>query len=279
MPKKIIFNADDFGISQGVNQAIEQAHKEGVLNSTSIMITLKWAEQAVAMAKNMPELNIGLHGNLTNQRAVLSHREIPLLTDEQGNFKNGFVSLALLNLLHPKELKRQAKAEIEAQIKLALNSGIKLTHIDSHRHIHMIPAIFQAFLELKQQYNIPRMRFINENPLRTIAQTSSKQWFQDGAWLKSIILSACAIIDKLFFGYKSDTYFYSIINTCKISRDKLHKIKVPAKYSFVEVMLHPGIPEIDKQYMADVFDDNILKDWRAKELATLLDKSIKDEFI
>lgn len=278
MVNKVIFNADDFGISAGVNQAIEKAHKEGALNSTSIMITLKWAGQAVEMAKSMPELNIGLHGNLTNQKAALSVKEIPLLVDEQSNFKNGFVSLAILNLLHPKELKRQAKAEIEAQIKMAIAQGLKLSHLDSHRHIHMIPAIFKACLELKQEYTIPRLRFINENPLRTIAQTQSKEWIKDGAWLKSLILSGCAIVDKLLYGYKSDTYFYSIINTCKISRDKLHKIKVPTKYNAVEVMLHPGTPEVDKQTPQDVFDDNILKDWRTKEFATLMDKSIKEEF-
>lgn len=279
MVNKVIFNADDFGISPGVNQAIEKAHKEGALNSTSIMITLKYAPQAIEMAKSMPNLNIGLHGNLTNQKSALSHKEIPLLVDGQGNFKNGFVNLAILNLLHPNELKRQAKLEIEAQIEQAKAAGINLTHLDSHRHIHMIPAIFKAFIELQKQYAIPRLRFINENPLRTIFQTQSKEWIKDGAWLKSLILSGCAIVDKLLYGYKSDTYFYSIINTCKISRDKLHKIKVPHKYQTVEVMLHPGIPEVDKQFMDDVFDDNILKPWREKELATLLDKTIEKEFI
>lgn len=279
MVNKVIFNADDFGISPGVNQAIEKAHKQGVLNTTSIMINLKWAGQAVEMAKSMPKLDIGLHGNLTNQQAILSHQEIPLLTDNFGRFKNGFVNLAILNILHPKELKRQAKAEIEAQIKRLLACGIKINHIDSHRHIHMIPAIFKAFFELKTQYSIPRMRFINENPLRTVYQTKSKEWIKDGAWLKSIILSCCAVIDKLLYRYKTDTYFYSIINTCKISREKLHKIKIPAKYTNVEVMLHPGTPETDKQFMDDVFDDNVLNSWRAKELATLLDKDVEKEFV
>ena len=279
MVSKVIFNADDFGISPGVNQAIEKAHKQGVLNSTSIMINLKWAGQAVDLAKSMPKLNIGLHGNLTNQQAVLTHQEIPLLTDEHGRFKNGFVNLAILNLLHPKELKRQAKAEINAQIKRALACNIKLSHLDSHRHIHMIPAIFGAFYELQKIYNIPRIRFINENPLRSISQTKSKEWIKDGAWIKSLILSACAILDKLIYRYQADTYFYSIINTCKISRDKLHKIKVPKSYEQVEVMLHPGTPEVDKQFIDDVFDDNILQDWRAKELATLIDKAVENEFI
>ena len=204
MVNKVIFNADDFGISPGVNQAIEKAHKQGVLNSTSIMITLKWAGQAVEMSKSMPKLDIGLHGNLTNQKAVLEHQEIPLLTDSFGRFKNGFVNLAVLNLLHPKELKRQAKAEIEAQIKRMIACGIRPSHLDSHRHIHMIPAVFKAFLELKTQYSIPRMRFINENPLRTIMQTQSKDWIKDGALIKSLILSCCAIVDKLLWGYKSD---------------------------------------------------------------------------
>ena len=63
----LIFNADDFGISQGVNQAIYKAHTEGVLNSTSIMITLKFVPEAIELAKKMPDLNIGLHGNLTNE--------------------------------------------------------------------------------------------------------------------------------------------------------------------------------------------------------------------
>ena len=69
--KKLIFNADDFGISQGVNEAIFRAHTEGVLNSTSIMITLKHVPQALDLAKQMPNLNIGLHANLTNENIIM----------------------------------------------------------------------------------------------------------------------------------------------------------------------------------------------------------------
>ena len=117
----IIFNADDFGISAGVNQAIYKAHTEGVLNSTSIMITLKYVSDALNLAKKMPNLNIGLHANLTNESSILSSAEIPLLVDENGKFKHGFVNLAILSVLHPRELKRQAKAEIKAQIDKALS--------------------------------------------------------------------------------------------------------------------------------------------------------------
>ena len=275
----LIFNADDFGISQGVNEAIFKAHTQGVLNSTSIMITLKYVSQALEMTKQMPNLNIGLHANLTNENSVLSKDEIPLLVDENGKFKHGFVNLAVLSLLHPKELKSQAKKEIKAQIEKALACGIKLTHLDSHRHIHMIPAIFKGCMELVEEYNIPSLRFVNENPLTTIKQTKTKEWLTDGGLIKNLVLISCAVINRILFGFKSDTYFYSIVNTCKISRDKLNSYKVPSSYKAVEVGIHPGLPEIDKQNMSDVFDDNILKDYRQKELETLLDKTVIKEFI
>lgn len=277
--KKLIFNADDFGISQGVNEAIFRAHTQGVLNSTSIMITLKYVPQALDLAKQMPNLNIGLHANLTNENSVLNKEEIPLLVNENGKFKHGFVNLAVLSVLHPKELKNQAKKEIKAQIEKACSCGIKLTHLDSHRHIHMIPAIFKACMELCEEYNIPRLRFVNENPFTTIKQTKSKDWITDGGLIKNLVLISCAVVNKILFGFKSDTYFYSIINTCKITRDKLKSYKVPNAYNVVEIGIHPGLPEIDKQNMADVFDDNILKDYRQKELETLLDKSVAQEFV
>ncbi|MCQ2741516.1 MAG: ChbG/HpnK family deacetylase, partial [Alphaproteobacteria bacterium] len=253
MPK-IIFNADDFGISHGVNKAIEKAHKEGVLNSTSIMITLKFVDEALEMLKSMPNLNVGLHANLTNEYAVLPFDEIPLLVDESGKFKHGFVDLAVLSLLHPQELKRQVKSEIRAQIDKALASGIQLSHLDSHRHVHMIPVIFKAFTELCEEYKIPRLRFINENPFRTIMSTKSYEWVCDGGLIKNLVLVSCALADKLVFGYKSDVYFYSIVNTCKISRDKVHNIKIPAKYKAVEIGIHPGLPDIDKAYLIHSVD-------------------------
>ena len=240
---KKIFNADDFGISPGVNQAIFKAHTEGVLNSTSIMINLKYAPQAIELSQQMPNLQIGLHANLTNEYSVLPSPQIPLLVDDKGKFRHGFVNLALLSVLHPKELKRQVKIEVRAQIEKALASGLKLTHLDSHRHVHMIPMIFKAFLELKEEYKIPRLRFVNENPVLTIRSTQGIEWLKDGGLIKNLVLVSCAIA-----------------------------------YEAVEVGIHPGLPEIDKEYLADVFDDNILKAWRQKEFETLLDKTVEQEF-
>ena len=272
MIKKII-NADDFGISPGVNQAISEAHRDGILNSTSIMINLKYVDNALKLAQSMPNLNIGLHINLTNEYALSPREDIYLLVDEKGKFKNGFVNLLFLSLQHPKELKKQVETEIRAQIQKATTLGIKLSHIDSHRHIHMIPAIFDVVKKLADEYKIPRIRVVNENIFNTLKHNKDTSYLFDGGLIKYAILRTLAFYNN----YKTDTYFYSILYTCKLGRERFRKLKIPAKYKAIEIGIHPGHPTVDKNYIKDVFDDNILNQYRETEYQTLIDKSVLEE--
>lgn len=274
----VIFNADDFGMSKGVNAAIYKAHTEGVLNSTSIMINLKHVPEALELAKEMPSLNIGLHGNLTVGKSLLNPARVSLLVDEKGNFNNSFIKLLWLSIIKPNMFKYQVRAEIKAQIDRARELGINLSHIDSHHHVHMIPAIFKIFRSLQKEYGISRIRFVNENPLRTIKTAESYEWVSDGGLLKSLVLSTCAIINHFLWGFETNTYFYSIIHTCKLSRDKFKDISIPGGYDSIEIGIHPGIPEIDKQFAGDLYDDNVLNEYREKELEALMDPSIIEEF-
>ena len=84
----------------------------------------------------MKNLDLGLHLNLTNGVSLSGHEKLPLLTDEEGKFKNGFLRLCLLALFKPKALRQEVKTEAEAQILKAREAGVDLKHIDSHRHIH-----------------------------------------------------------------------------------------------------------------------------------------------
>ena len=156
-----IFNADDFGISKGVNAAIVKAHREGILNSASLMINQKYAAEAVKLAKEMPELEMGLHVNLTNEYPAASAQEIPLLVDGQGKLKNGFVNLLLISFFKPRQLRLQVEIEMRAQIAKYLTTGLPLQHLDSHRHVHMIPQIFKAMRKLQKEFEVPRIRVIN----------------------------------------------------------------------------------------------------------------------
>jgi len=275
---KKIFNADDFGISKGVNAAIIKAHKEGILNSASLMINQKYAKEAVAEAKEMPALEIGLHLNLTNETPAAEPTQIPLLVNAEGKLKNGFVNLLVLSLLKPKELKQQIEIEIRAQIEKYKATGLPLKHIDGHRHVHLIPVIFKVVRRLAGEYNIPRIRTMNENIFYTIKYNKKnlrKDWFShllDGSVIKYMLLRVLTWWNR----YPSDTYFYTMLWTCKISKDLFQNVRIPAKYKAVEVMIHPGMPEIDKQNLDDVWDNNILSSYRTVELETLLDKNVPD---
>ena len=270
MELKKIFNADDFGISKGVNSAIIQAHKEGILNSASLMINQKYAKEAVEAAKQMPDLEIGLHINLTNEESAANPKDIPLLVDEKGKLKNGFVNLLLLSFIHPKKLSAQVEIEIRAQIAKYMQSGLNLEHLDSHRHVHLIPVIFKVVQKLAKEHRVERIRVMNENAFNTAKQNKSKRFLFDGGIIKYMLLRFLCLVN----GYKSDVYFYTILYTCKISGEQFENVKIPHGYKAVEIMIHPGRPDIDKQYPEDVWDNNILSDWRRVELQTLLNKDI-----
>lgn len=272
MELKKIFNADDFGISRGVNAAIIQAHREGILNSTSLMVNQKYAKEAIEAAKQMPDLEVGLHINLTNEKSAANPEALSLLVDDSGKLKNGFVNLLLLSLLHPKKLAEQVEIEVRAQIEKYLQSGLKLNHLDSHRHVHLIPVIFKVVRKLAKEYGVMRIRVMNENVFNTVKQNSSKSYLFDGGIIKYFLLRFLCFWN----GYKSDTYFYTILYTCKISADLFKNVKIPHGYTAVEIMIHPGRPDIDKQHLQDVWDDNILSDWRKVELETLLNKNVYD---
>lgn len=272
MTIKKIFNADDFGISKGVNAAIVKAHREGILNSASLMINQKYADEAVKLAKEMPELEIGLHVNLTNEYPAAPAQKIPLLVDEHGKLKNGFVNLLLLSFLKPRQLRQQAETEMCAQIVKYLATGLPLQHLDSHRHVHMIPQIFKAMRKLQKEFEVPRIRVMNENALNTLKYNKNKSWLFDGALIKYVLLRFLC----WWNGYKNDVYFYTLLYTCKIAKEQFKGVKIPSGYKAVEIMIHPGMPEIDRQYPQDVWDENILSPYRTVELETLLDKNVPE---
>lgn len=267
-----IFNADDFGISKGVNAAIVKAHREGILNSASLMINQKYAAEAVKLAKKMPELEMGLHVNLTNEYPAASAQEIPLLVDGQGKLKNGFVNLLLLSFFKPRQLRQQVEIEMRAQIAKYLTTGLPLQHLDSHRHVHMIPQIFKIMRKLQKEFEVPRIRVMNENIFNTLKYNHNKSWLFDGALIKYVLLRFLC----WWNGYKNDVYFYTLMYTCKIAKEQFSGVKIPQGYKAVEIMIHPGMPEIDKQYPEDVWDENILSPYRTVELETLLDKKVPE---
>lgn len=271
MIKKII-NADDFGVSEGVNNAVIKAFKGGVLNSTSVMVNMDYAVEAARLTAEQGQgLATGLHLNLTMGKAVSNPAKIPLLVDHEGNFNCGFVKLLLMSLLVKKELTEQVKTETLAQIQRAKEMGFTLAHIDSHRHIHIIPAIFKTVQQLAAENNIPRIRITNEDIRTTFKDNQDLSFLLDGGLVKYLLLRTLAFINK----YPTKTYFYSVLYTGKLQKSRLQHITVDeSKYDTLEVMIHPSITQIDIQGSDSVPDAYLVSHWRDEELSSLLDKQL-----
>jgi len=141
MDRCIIINADDFGLTKGINKAVRQAHSEGVLTSTTLMANMPAAQQAVEIAKELPRLGVGVHLNLLEGQPVSNESSVKQMLCRQGRFVRSAAALAVKAALS-KNVRKAIKIELEAQIRRVIDYGIKPTHLDSHKHIHCFPCIF-----------------------------------------------------------------------------------------------------------------------------------------
>jgi len=154
---RLIVNADDFGVSEPVNQAIIRAFNEGVLTSASLMVTGAAFEQAVMLAKENPGLAVGIHLVTVVGRSALPRSEIPSLVDQDGNFSNNPTAAGLKYYFSPRA-RRQLRRELAAQFEKFHSTGLPLSHIDGHLHLQVHPVIFNIALELGEKYGARRMR-------------------------------------------------------------------------------------------------------------------------
>lgn len=144
---QVIFNADDFGRSTAINEAIELAHHQGILTSASLMVAEVGWEEAVSKAREMPDLAVGLHVVVISGKALLPPEEIPLLVDKNGYFSSDPFQAGLLYLFH-REARAQLKKEITAQFERFADTKLRLCHVDGHLHMHLHPAILDLLLPL-----------------------------------------------------------------------------------------------------------------------------------
>jgi hopanoid biosynthesis associated protein HpnK len=159
--KQVIFNADDFGVAREVNEAVEIAHRDGVLRSASLMVGAQEAADAIERAKRLPELAIGLHVVLVNGRPVLPPERVPDLVDARGEFLTDLVRAGVRFFFRP-GLRRQLEAEIRAQFESFAATGFALDHVNAQSHMHVHPTIFALVLRVGREYGARAVRIPRE---------------------------------------------------------------------------------------------------------------------
>lgn len=155
--KRLIVTADDFGLSSEVNQAVVEAHRNGILTCASLMMGGKAADEAVVLSRKYPSLKVGLHLTLVDGFSVLAKEEIPDLVDGNGRF-SGDTVLSGIRYFFSRRARAQIAMECEEQIRKFLDAGLSMDHINSHRHLHIHPAIRDIILPLVFKYRIPAIR-------------------------------------------------------------------------------------------------------------------------
>ena len=164
--KHIIVTADDFGLAPEVNEAVEYAHTHGILTSASLMVGSPAAADAVARARRLPSLRVGLHLTLVEAAPVLPRNQVPDLVGPDGLFRTDMARSGASMFFRP-GVRRQLAAEIEAQFAAYAATGLPLDHVDAHKHFHLHPTIAGLMIKIGRRYGMRAVR-VPAEPLETV---------------------------------------------------------------------------------------------------------------
>jgi chitin disaccharide deacetylase len=172
--RRLIVNADDFGRSRSINEAVVRAHREGILTSASLMVNEEGFEDAVALARRNPTLGVGLHLTLCCGHSTLPPKDIPGLVNSQREFSNS-PALAGFRYFFSPALRIQLKDELQAQFHKFRSTNLPLDHVNGHLHLHLHPTVFDILMELAAGSSITHLR-LTRDPFWFNARLMPGRW-------------------------------------------------------------------------------------------------------
>lgn len=245
MTSAIVINADDLGVSRGATLGIVQAHLEGVVTSASLAPSGADYQHAVkTVLRDCPKLGLGLHFTLSAGKAVSSPTDVPLLVDERGFFKWEFVSLfGAIGWKKNSKLLEQIEIELEAQIQRLHTDDIQADHINSERHVHLIPGIFDKVLIAAKRHGIPFVRAGNDFSMSFVRLRHFSPAVLRGGFIKLALLQGLTRLNRrMHKNLNSCDNFASYLFTGRLDM-VLKSILQKVPEGVTEIMVHPGIPE------------------------------------
>jgi hopanoid biosynthesis associated protein HpnK len=159
--RRLIINADDFGLSPSVNEAVIRAHREGILTSASLMVNEAGFDEAVKLAKENPKLGVGLHLCLLHGHSTLPPEKIPGLVNVRRKFSNSPVGVGM-KYFFDEGLREQLQVEIRAQFERFRSTGLPLDHVNGHLHLHLHPTVFKILMDEAETFGIRHLRLTRD---------------------------------------------------------------------------------------------------------------------
>ncbi len=272
--KNLIVNADDLGWTAGVNRGIAEAHRNGIVTSTSVLANGGAFADGVKAASELPGLGVGVHLNLSDGKPIAPAEQVKSLLNENGDFSGGPETILLrltTNNLEPREV----EVEWSAQIEKVRAAGIRPTHLDGHKHVQMLPGLFGIALRLAKKHGIAAVRVSHEaSTLRaalTGGEESSSVILKQGVQargLKLLARDAHEMAERA--GIASTDYFCGIAQTGVLSKKGVLQLLASLPDGTTELMCHPGYADAELQKSA-----TRLQQSRQTELQILTDQEIR----
>lgn len=245
--KQAILNADDFGLTRGVNEGIIRCHREGILTSATLMANGPAFDDAVECAKANPKLGIGCHLVLTGGASVTPPEKIPSLASSEGQLPKSlgeFVARVSSGGIRTVDI----ETELRAQIEKVRRAGIEPTHVDTHKHTHVHPRVMGIVARVARDLGITRIR----NPIENFSD-SWKSVSRDRASRIGDLAASAAVLSVGWkfrtisrqYGLRFPEHFLGLAATGRLSAAALCELIEALPAGCTEIMLHPGVCDAD----------------------------------
>lgn len=255
----VIFNADDFGRSHSINEAVIRAYREGVLTTASLMVNGDAFDEAVRLAKANPSLGVGLHLTLVMGRSTLPHSRIPGLVNELCEFTDNPVA-AGMKCFFSRSLRTQLEAEIAAQIEKFRSTGLMMDHLNGHLNFHLHPTIFGILVRYFQNLKANRGKAshlspppirLTRDPFWLNAKLAAGQWLYRGshAFIFNLLsMRARPVLRRLEIAH-TDTVF-GLLQNARVTEDYLLKLLPRLPAGDIEIYSHPCVEKFPEEFAA-----------------------------
>jgi len=274
--KNLIVNADDLGWTDGVNRGIVEAFHHGIVTSTSLLANGAAFAGGVEAARSAPGLGVGVHLNLSDGPPVADREIVTSLLNNDGEFAGGPENLLLRRARRGLSL-AEVENEWDAQIQKVRDAGISPTHLDGHKHVHMLPGLFEIALKLAKRHDIGAIRVsLEASSLRAALSSGSKQnagvVMKQGVQARGLKLLARDAREQAGrAGISMADYFCGIAQTGELTREGMEQFVKSLPDGTTELMCHPGYADAALQKTP-----TRLQDSRQTELRILTDTGIRN---
>jgi len=274
--KNLIVNADDLGWTEGVNRGIAEAHSNGIVTSASLLANGKAFASGVELALSREGLGVGVHLNLSDGPPIAPKELVSTVLNDEGEFAGGTESI-LMKLARRAIVLQEVEEEWDAQIGKVREAGIAPTHLDGHKHVQMLPGLFEIALRLAKRHEIGAIRVSHEtSSLRSALSAGENQHgakvLRQGVQARGLkLLARDARGQAEHYGIATADFFCGIAQTGELTRDGLAKLLRGLPAGTTELMCHPGFVDADLQR-----SDTRLQESRRVEVEILTDRSIRN---